>query len=254
MLVLWDDPAYLDRIFLTQLGVATAEIGLSSFEITLHPATSDLPAETLDHFYHDHVLPRVIAHQGDLALHAGSVTIDGCAIAVTADTGQGKSTLTASLHAAGHPILGDDALIVSRKGDAHHVRAVYPSLRLNPDSAAHFFPGVEGRPMADYSPKRHLPLGATAESAPLAALFVLGAAAETITARRMPPAAAAMAIVANSFALDPGDRDRARQRMTQAAALAAAVPVWELRYPRDYACLPAVHDTIRQLLSSLEPG
>lgn len=213
-------------------------------------ANSDLPPHTLDHLYHDHVLPRVIAHQGDLVLHAGGLVIGSRAIAITAETGRGKSTLTASLHAAGHPILGDDALIVSRDDGTHQVRAVYPSLRLNPDSAAHLFPGEAGRPMAHYSPKRHLPTGATAERAALAALFVLGEPADEIRARRLAPAEATMTIIANSFALDPTDKTRAREKMAKAAALAAAVPAWELCYPRDYARLPEVHATIQHLLEA----
>ncbi len=207
---------------------------------------SGLPPETRDHLWFDHILPRRLAHEGALVLHAGGVVIDGRAIAVTAESGRGKSTLTASLHALGHPILGDDALIV--EGDPPDVRAVYPSLRLNPDSAETFFPGVEGRPMADYSPKRHLPLGRTAESAPLAGLFLLGEAVDGIAHRRLPPAEAVMTVIANSFAQDPADRPRAQDKMREAAALVHTVPVWELRYPRDYAVLPDVQDLIRRLL------
>ena len=206
-------------------------------------------SETLDHLLHDHVLPRAIAGQGELVLHAGGIVIAGRAIVLTAATGRGKSTLTASLHAAGHPLLGDDALVISGNSAVPQVRAVYPSLRLNPDSAARFFPGVEGRPMAQYSDKRHLPPRETAEDAPLAALFVLGDPAEEITARRLAPAETCMQIIANSFALDPTDKARAQDRMLKASALARDVPAWELRYPRDYGCLPAVHQLIRNLLA-----
>lgn len=210
----------------------------------------DFPAETLDHLYYDHILPRRLAHDGALVLHAGGVVIDGRAVAVTADTGHGKSTLTASLHAKGHPLLGDDALIV--EGAPPQVRAVYPSLRLNPDSAAAFFPGVEGRPMAHYSPKRHLPVGETATDAPLALLIVLGARAPQITTRRLTPAEAVMAVITNSFAQDPGDLARARDKMRAASALAAAIPMWEISYMRDYAALPEVHATIHRLLAQAE--
>lgn len=207
---------------------------------------SDLSPETRDHLWYDHILPRRLAHDGALVLHAGGVVIDGRAVAVTADSGRGKSTLTASLHAAGHPILGDDALIV--EGDPPQVRAVYPSLRLNPDSAQIFFPGVQGRPMAHYSPKRHLPVGKTATSAPLAVLFVLGEPADSITHRRLPPAEAAMSVIANSFAQDPGDLARAQAKLRRAVALTQTLPIWELHYPRDYAVLPDLHILIRRLL------
>lgn len=228
--------------------LATFTIRASTVALNRGDTHSDLPSETLDHLYHDQVLPRIVAHQGDVVLHAGGVVIGGRAVAVTAETGRGKSTLTATLHAAGHPILGDDALVVASDDAGHHVRAVYPSLRLNPDSAAAFFPGEEGRPMAHYSPKRHLPIGETLDTAPLAAIFLISEPTDDISARRLPPAEACMTLVANSFALDPTDKERAAGKLRKVAALVAAVPVWELRYPRDYARLPEVHRKIRDLL------
>lgn len=231
-------------------GQASFSIAMPDLTIQTTPAHPDLPPETLDHLCHDQVLPRIVAHQGDVVLHAGGVVIDGRAVAVTAETGRGKSTLTASLHAAGHPILGDDALVVTVDDAGHYVRAVYPSLRLNPDSAAAFFPGEEGRPMAHYSPKRHLPIGETLDTAPLAAIFLIGEPTDEISARRLPPAEACMTLVANSFALDPTDKERAADKLRKVATLVAVVPVWELRYPRDYARLPEVHRKIRDLLAS----
>jgi hypothetical protein len=240
----------LDKFYITFPELAIFRLPPTTRSVKQQAATTAIPPETLDHLYYDHVLHRVIAHRGELVLHAGGIVIQGRAVAITADTGRGKSTLTASLHAAGHPILGDDALVVTNDNAGHHVRAVYPSLRLNPDSAATFFPGEEGRPMAHYSPKRHLPVGETAETAPLAALFVLGAPADAISARRLPPAEACMTIIANSFALDPTDKDRAREKLAKAATLANTVPIWELRYPRDYARLPEVHRTMHGLLAT----
>lgn len=256
---MWSDPEgdfTLHRVFdaesfvLSLAGAGIAEISFDPRKIRLHIFESDGSQETTDHFLHDHVLPRVIAHEGDLVLHGGGVVLDSHAIAITADTGRGKSTLTASLHAAGHGILGDDALVVTSDDNGHRVRAVYPSLRLNPDSAGHLFPGEEGRPMAHYSPKRHLPVGETVEEAPLAALFLLGAPTGDISARRLTPVEACMTIIANSFALDPTDKERAREKLVKATALASRVPMWELRYPRDYARLPDVHRLIHDLLSS----
>jgi hypothetical protein len=102
--------------------------------------------------------------------------------------------------------------------------------------------------MAHYSPKRHLPIGETVEEAPLAALFVLGEPADEVSARRLPPAEACMTLIANSFALDPTDRQRAGDKLRKVADLVAGVPVWELRYERDYARLPEVHRLICDLL------
>lgn len=245
-----------NALCITFPGQATFTVTLPDLTIQTTPACPDYPPETLDHLLYDHVLPRVIAHQGDLVLHGGGVLIGTQAIAVIAETGRGKSTLTASLHAAGNPMLGDDALIVtadaSEESKTHHIRAVYPSLRLNPDSASRFFPGEAGRLMAHYSDKRHLPLGKTIATAPLAAVFLIGEPSDIITIRRITSAEACMTLIAHSFALDPTDTARAREKLGKVSAMVAAIPIWEIRYPLDYDCLPDVYETIQAQLVSLD--
>jgi hypothetical protein len=233
--------------------VATFIISLPDLNISQTSAHPSIPSESLDHLLHDQIMPRVIAHQGDLVLHGGGVVIRDRAIAISADTGRGKSTLTASFHAAGNQILGDDALVVSNDESRPHVRAVYPSLRLFPDSVAHLFgDAAETRTMAHYSAKRHVTVEGSEATVPLGILIFLAPPAPDISLRRLSVAEACMSLIANSFALDPTDKVWATANMRRASALAAAVPAYALAYPRDYAALPAVHDAILYKLAEVQ--
>lgn len=218
--------------------------------ISLWSTPADLPPETLEHFLADQVFPRILAHQGEFVLHAGAVVEDGRAMAFLGPSGRGKSTLTASLERQGAVLLGDDALIVAPD---HSVRAVYPSLRLLPDSLAHLFPaGPPTRDVAHYSAKQSLPV-AEGGSAPLTALFFLGEPGDAISLRRMSIAEICIGLISNSFALDPTDPADAKRKLAMASTLAAALPAWELSYPRDYARLPEVHAAIRAQMTRTEP-
>lgn len=204
-----------------------------------------LPPHTIDHFLRDQVAPRVLAHEGRFVLHSGGVRVEDCAILLMGATGRGKSTLAASLDRAGYPLLGDDAMIVDR-ADRPSARAVYPSLRLLPDSIAALYSApVATSAIAHYSPKQRVALPDVEEARPLPirAIFVIAEppGKDQISIARMNPSHACMALVENSFALDPADLEQARGRLNHASRLAARVPIFEIAYPRAFDRLPEVH-------------
>lgn len=212
---------------------------------------ADVPASTRDHFLSDQVLPRLLAHQGQLVLHAGAVMVNGSAIAIIGASGSGKSTLVASLDQGGHGLLGDDALIVSDTNGEARIRSIYRSLRLLPDSIDRLFPATATFDVAHYTPKQRISLSRSGDdetkaTAPLRAMFVIGSvtAGEDIEVRRMSVAQACMAVIANSFTLDPTDLPRARKRMEHASHLANQVATFAIDYPHDYARLPDVRRSI----------
>jgi hypothetical protein len=83
------------------------------------------------------VVPSVVqALRGKVSLHASAVEIEGKAVGFLGDKGQGKSTLCADLVKAGHKLITDDALIIS-KGDDGKLK-VYPGpygIKLWPDAS-----------------------------------------------------------------------------------------------------------------------
>ncbi|MEO5578209.1 MAG: hypothetical protein ABIR25_04045 [Sphingomicrobium sp.] len=215
---------------------------------------------TIDHFLADQVHPRLIAHAGSLVVHAGGVRVGERALLVMGQSGRGKSTLTASFDLAGMPLLGDDAMVISMVGDQQAVRAVYPSLRLLPDSIDALMRGTAtAGPVAYYTSKERIDVakdGGVAEAPiPISAMFSIAPpnGNEPIVLRRLTPVDACMALVESSFALDPSDTARARDRMEQASALARRVPAFEITYPRDYSRLPEVRQAILDQVAALEP-
>ena len=223
------------------------------FKANVAPGTPEL---ALDHFVADQVLPRVLAHQGKLVLHAGAVEVEGRAIVLLGQSGRGKSTLSASFDRACFPIIGDDALIIDWECNRPVLQAVYPSLRLLPDSLDALGLGqVPVSPVAHYTPKQRVDLPLTVSRGqtplPIAAIFVLAepASNDAISLRTMSPAETCLAIISNSFALDPTDKTLAAKKLQQASSLANQFPAFEISYPREYSRLPDVRAAICSKLS-----
>ncbi|MDX9982485.1 MAG: hypothetical protein RBU25_20865, partial [Lentisphaeria bacterium] len=71
--------------------------------IRCRPAADATP-DTIEHYYWDQVLPRVMSHQGHVMVHASAVAIDHRAVAFIGETGYGKSTLAAAFGRQGAPM------------------------------------------------------------------------------------------------------------------------------------------------------
>ena len=224
--------------------VIWADTARRRFEVEPGPAAPGAVAHVVDNF----VVPRLIAHDGALVLHAGLVDTGRGAVGFCATSGVGKSTLVAGLGRDGWTLMGDDAAILS-PGSPPLVRPTYPRLSLWEDSARAVLGHV---PPGGYKHDSRLPESAGA-ARPLRALFVLERA-EGVTApthRALAPAAATMAIVANSFALDPAEPGFVRRRLDQAGRLRAAVPVLAFDYPRRYDALGAARRALEAILEEL---
>lgn len=242
-------------VFRFRLGdVSALDVDFASKVIHFDPARQDSAAEL--HFLLDQVVPRLLAGEGNLVLHAA--LLEGSeAFAVIGDTGAGKSTLAGHFYKRGHRLHGDDVTIVRPGALGHSARSLYPSLRLLPDSLSQLFPAALTAPMAEYSAKRRVEAGSGLEftrSEPnLAAIFLIDSslAEPTVDIRRVSPAAACAALIENSFALDPSDTSEASVRMQQAALVADAVPVFELAYCRRFEVLDAVVDKVTELLTRI---
>ncbi|MEE8309355.1 MAG: hypothetical protein V3R34_03060 [Hyphomicrobium sp.] len=220
----------------------------SALEAWPAPETS---AETLRHLVLDQVLPRVLAQQGRLVLHAGAVRVGQEAIAFIGETGRGKSTLTASFHATGYRLLSDDGIVLAEAQGTTLAQPTYSSLRLWPEAVAGLFARAPDlAPMAHYSRKQRVILTDAPNNTPmpLAAIYVLAPAtgedAASISLTRMSPGEACMAIIRNSFQLDVTDRRRAMGLLTVASDIAQQLPVFSLNFPRRFECLPDVREAI----------
>jgi hypothetical protein len=236
--------------------IARFRINFDDQSVSLIAAHAAADQETIDHLVDDHIAPRIIAASGELVLHGSAVMIDGMMAVFLGQTGSGKSTLAASLHAAGHRLLGDDAVVISEADGVLQGETVYPSLRLYQESIDQVFRDDVGTAaMAFYSDKLHVAAAnlsdAVAERFPLGAIYILTEGDAGVTLAQISPADACMALVENSFALDPLDPAAAMQRMAQAARVAAAIPCYELAYPYDFGLLCEARAQVIASLSTL---
>jgi hypothetical protein len=229
---------------------------LATFVITADGSTvtcrshGALPAGTLEHLLIDQVLPRVLTHRGRLVLHAGCVDTPHGAVAFLGDSGAGKSTLCAEFARAGHPLLGDDGLMVRpATGGGFEAMATYAGLRLLPGPLDALFAGrAGGPPVAHYTAKRRLDRrGAdlTLETGPrpLVALYALQERPEIETSR-LPEREAFLALLKASFQLHLDDEERSRGHFERLSALLDGVPVRGLAYPREFVRLSEVRTAV----------
>lgn len=200
---------------------------------------------TLEHCLKDLVLPRLLASDGQLVLHGSLVATAAGLVGFIGASGQGKSTLSGSLHVQGVPLLTDDAFRLQQQSGQWSAKILFQSLRLLPDAMEYLFPEVdETTPVADYTSKRHLKYAGGPDGGPIIALFRLGDDVSDVCVQRLNPAEACIALISNAFSLEASDSLESQPRFANASAAASAVPVYDLQYPRDFSRLPEVHAAI----------
>ena len=219
-------------------------------------------ARTLRHLMLDQVLPRALAHRGNLVLHASAVATAHGAVVFLGLSGRGKSTLACAMAAqSGGGVLADDCIVATQDGSDLLAVPTYPGLRLWPESVASLFPGRKRlRRVTDYSDKRRIDvdlMGHAADASyPIAAIMVLDRACGDTDIRitALDSSSACMALVSNSFQLDVSDVQQVYRLLGLAAGAAQRTSVLSLRYPRDYAALPGVVQAILDHLNTPKPG
>jgi len=251
-----------ERLLLRFPGLADFLISKDGRQIEAWPARAT-GLETLRHLLLDQVLPRALAQQGRLVLHAGAVRVGDQAIAFIGESGCGKSTLTASFDAAGYSLLSDDSLVLIPGDSFTPALRTYPSLRLWPEAVS----GLYAQPpalasVAHYTAKQRVIMTNVAAGTnmplPLAALYVLAPKTKTVNASisltRLKPCETCMTIIGNSFQLDVTDRRRVADVFADASRIAEHLPAFSLIYPRDFARLPEVHEAILNQLRERATG
>lgn len=125
------------------------------------------------------ILGFVLRLRGITCLHASAVAVGDRAIALLGPEGAGKSTTAAAFSRMGYPVLADDIVALSERGETVRVQPAYPQLRLWPESVALLYGAVDALPLLTPTwDKRALDLtqnGCRFEQRPLplAAIYVL---------------------------------------------------------------------------------
>ena len=191
----------------------------------------------------------LLMHQRNLPpLHASAVAINGVAIAVAGNSGQGKSTTARALTCAGHGLLSDDQVLVAPED-----LLVSPNRRsvlLWPETANSFNDTISDAQRAlsnqeKFAIEPDVPL--LPPACPLAAILVLSeepAAFARVEQVRSQLAAALIYrhVLRLRLAIFMG---KGPQIFAWATGIAARVPVYQLHRPRDFSKL-------NQLVSCIE--
>lgn len=229
---------------------------LADFEVTTdglsalcHPSP-DVPEETSRHLYLNLVLPLALSKLGKLVFHAGAVEVAGVAVAFVAESGRGKSTLTASFARSGFRFLTDDGLVVEAGDNGYQVLPSHPSIRLWADSEeALITPGARTAPALPYTSKSRFLAGPDIafcdQPRPLRRVYFLGdGSAATLVIQPMSAAEAMMEWVKHSFLLDIEERSLLGSHFDRVAKLANQPIHYRLDYPRRFTELPGVRQAI----------
>ena len=149
-------------------GVMEAELDAGRDVVTVRP-DPEAPTDFVPVLVGASLLSFVLAIRGCLVLHASCVEIGGDAVAVVADSGGGKSTLSGMLCAGGTPFVSDDVLRVACASPSGVVTVFRGSseirLRSTSSEVADVLAGFDRRTTADGRTAVRLPTIAADELA-----------------------------------------------------------------------------------------
>lgn len=229
------------------------QISLNTKEIACFP-TPETPRETTRHLLLDQVLPRCLAHQGRIMIHASAVKLNPGLILFIGDSGSGKSTLAGNFHQAGQPVVSDDCLWIKEGKRAIKAVPTYGGLRLWEDSLQVLFPAEQNtQSVAHYSTKKRVPLKESdarkfVRGLPILAVIVLSPLGDSQTSEivleRLPNREAFIALMKQSFQLDVLDMKRMTRHIRALGRIVPRIPTYRLSMPHDYALLPLVRQKI----------
>lgn len=238
-------------------GFADFILDVHANRIRVEPVAGIDPG-TLEHLLIDQVLPRFLAQQGELLVHACAVIIEGRLVLFIADSGWGKSTLAAHLHDAGQILLSDDCVLLHVAGASVFTVPTYPSLRLFSDSLERLYPDAAGlAAVAQYSDKRRVLLPAVTTPGngfSADALYFLNSPENSVDAcaiDRLRPLTCCLETMKHAFKLDVTDRAQSARILGQCAAVANALPAFSLAYPRQLDDMPVLLEFLQTHVRTL---
>jgi hypothetical protein len=180
------------------------------------------------------ILGFVLRLRGVVCLHASAVAVGAQAIAMLGPAGSGKSTTAAVLARLGYPVLSDDIVALTGRGDATLAQPAYPGLWLWPESVSALYDSPDALPRITPGwDKRYLDLTQNGfkfqpQPLPLAAIYILGernpgSAGPFVEA--VPAQAGLLSLVKNTYANLLLDKTQRAQEFELLSQVAASVPL-----------------------------
>ncbi|MEO0374628.1 MAG: hypothetical protein AAF329_08395 [Cyanobacteria bacterium P01_A01_bin.17] len=225
-------------VYLKGVGVFLLQSGT---QVTVIPAPEASP-EGIRQAITGIVMALICHQRGRLVLHGSAVSIAGKAVVFLADSGEGKSSMAAALHAQGHLLLTDDLTVIDLSMPMRVAIAGTP-IKLNPQMAQALQIKVPSQPLPSEKHLYHIdpPL---CEPQELDRIFILSTDPQlSITPLSPQKAVTEIMRFAGLKAILPA-RDSAH--FSQCVALAQACPLYQLRRPKALVRLPEIAAQIAQ--------
>ncbi len=208
-----------------------------------------IPEVTVRHLFLDQVIPLVLSRREPIVLHASAVLTGRGVIAFAGKSGQGKSTLAASFVQKGCALVSDDCLVLRAEHGSWTALPSYPGVRLWPSTAEELLrEDTHTADVAHYPIKRRVSdtdlLPFANSPAPMRKIFFLADDSSAVSIERLSPGRAFWALVEFAYNLDIQETAFLRSQFEAVGQLTADVPAYAIHYPREFALLPAVRETI----------
>jgi hypothetical protein len=185
----------------------------------------------------DSVLFTVALLRGYEALHAGAIATSEGAIAITAGTGGGKSTLLAELLGRGLALLADDVLVLESRDTEPALAHPAPPLMTVPATRVPTLTGEEHPDtIASIGDERWIAIPTYPEPLPLKALVVLDRRPEAQWSATQPSLTkieSPLVALLSALMKFPAAAERQRARFELASVLASTSGLWRLTARRD---------------------
>lgn len=185
--------------------------------------------------------------QGQIAVHANAVLLNGQAFAFVGYSGAGKSTLSAFCTSCGAGLVTDDVLVIDEQG---LVLPGNPRIKLYPETGESL--GLDASEETDYKifyhPETHFGGTYQREPVPLGGLYLLShpkSDTESIRLEAIPPAQGIFELLTHGYDVSYFI-DRNPRLFDAYVQLVNRCPVQRLIYPHDFSRLPEVYALLLQ--------
>jgi len=218
-----------------------------------------VPERTLGHLLMNQVVPLAMANQGYLMLHASAVETPCGAVAFLGPSGAGKTTFATALALRGRRLVTEDIVRFELKPGSALCHPCPSPPRLWSDSFDSLLPGEResAEAVAHYTSKLRMSVEQAdairfvERPVPLGALIVLDSAdgrqsGAPIELKPPAPREAFEKATTAFLRIKPHSKDQIRREFDWATSLARLAPFYSLRFPRDYASLPAVIELLEE--------
>ncbi len=233
-------------------------VGIGCFKISCGQYITVMPelgigTDILQRFVKTAVLAAAMHQRGMVVLHASSVVVNGRAIIFSGESGWGKSTLCAALHARGHHLLTDDVVVCHPHDSGYLIYPGVQEFKLWPDSLQSLGKDHELLPRVSPHNEKRVHIVAEriyAEPAPLACIYVLdwGSAAEI---KPIPPLAAAMELVHHTYGIRVFHNIDTKLHFEQTMNIVRSVPIRILQRNNALEDIAQVLELVEQDLAGI---